>query len=146
MKRIIIIVFLVCSCSKFYEQTNDILEVTSIKEYHEYLQDSFHRIPVDVLMLEKNMNEFTINVEFSNDLKKLYLKRWIFELDDSLSIEDNLKGILIDYDMNLVSPLCLIDTSTYSFSILTKQNVLLQGNILKDGYSNFIGLVYYNPK
>jgi len=136
------------SCNHNNNEKKDFIDHLNIKEaksYNDYVNEGYSRIAVDVIVLEKKMKGFDLNIEYDDDLKTVQLKRWIFDVNNSMSLEENLTKIIDAYNLNLITPLCSIDSSYSFFNVKTKDNLVLLGKVLNDGYSKSINFIYYPP-
>jgi hypothetical protein len=145
---IFILLLIFTSCTQKVEvngSDTELLNTVFLDDYHDYINSGYVRVPVDIILVEKPLKDVKIQIEFKDDLKSIRSKTWVFQIDNSLSIEENLSKLISNNDVDLVSPLCSIDSGYYFFNVVTKSNILLQGKVLNDGYSNSIELIFFCP-
>ena len=138
-------IFIIISCEKEKRDENNIFKVLNIKTYDKYLKNGYTIQKGNLGMLEKEFNDYSINLEFYDD--EVYTKSWVFKINDSISIEDNLKKIALKYGL-VFHHVKKQDSINYTLSAM-KNNIFLYGVIsIRNDYKplNNIYLSYPYPQ
>lgn len=145
MNRIGIILFILFSC---HSQKNGQELVFNIESttYKNALKQGFERVPVDVELLEKNVNNITVGLYYSDDLQNLLEKSWRFEMVSYDLSRQFIDSIVYNNGMNYLVFPCASDTISWQFCLRDKQNRLFLGRrITLNGIDNYLEFVYHYP-
>lgn len=140
---IITLILLCCCQGKISEYSY--IDVTEVFSYQEYLDQSFERAKEYILILEKDMGDFVLEVEFS-DIDSIYSKTWVFDIDTSVSYSENIYNIAYSLDLDQSSDLSDFGLEQQCiFLLLDKKRNMLKGVLHSDNADQTIRLTYYVP-
>lgn len=139
----IVPIFMSCESEKL---KLDLFSVEETQISYQYLLDqSFQKSEVDAMMFEKAFNDTLIYYEYTEDLKKLYSKRWRFSFEGFN--KEELEVFLKEYNIFLMIPddFSLIDSNSKFCVISHNNNLVYFCSIDIVGEMHIINIVYYFP-
>lgn len=116
---------------------------TTTMEYDEVLEQGFKRVPVDVYRVEKEFGAVILALEYTDNLKDLHTKNWLFNRNLQ---KGSLDSLVYGNDMNYLTNPCEVDKIRSDFYLIDRKNRIFVGHSFDQTDESYTVITYYIPK